>query len=433
MGLFRRPAAATIQYIVIGGILGAAGCNGASHVAPPIAGQQSDSVPRAGATQRSRAATSSFTSLYSFAGGTDGSNPQAGLISLNGVLYGTTASGGSAGGYGTVFSVTPSAQEEVLYRFGGPPNDGAFPSAELLSFNDALYGTTRGGGSGYCQFSNVSGCGTVFSVATSGQEEYLYSFRGGSLDDGEFPYAGVTARNGALFGTTQSGGSFGDGMVFAITVYGVEGSLYNFRGSPYDGAHPQAGLVLVGYGEFYGTTQLGGSARKKCRTLRGCGMVFMITPAGREGILYNFKGGHQAKGPIGSVVSVKGRLYGTTAFGGAGHNGTIFSVTTTGHERVLHSFQGGADGSNPAAGLIDVNGMLYGTTSAGGGSANCSGGCGTIFSVTTSGKERVLHSFSGMDGASPVGRLVAVGTVLYGTTSAGGASNLGTVFELSLK
>jgi uncharacterized repeat protein (TIGR03803 family) len=83
--------------------------------------------------------------------------------------------------------------------------------------------------------------------------------------------------------------------------------------------------------------------------------------------------------------------------------------------------------------LIEVKGTLYGTTSAGGGSSNCSGGCGTVFSVTTKGKEKVLHSFSGTDGAAPVGRLIQVGSALYGTTSAGGTSNLGTVFELSLK
>ena len=92
------------------------------------------------------------------------------------------------------------------------------------------------------------------------------------------------------------------------------------------------------------------------------------------------------------------------------------------------------DGLAPDAGLIDVKGTLYGTTTGGGGSSNCSGGCGTIFSIATSGKEKILHSFGGStDGATPIGRLTKMGSALYGTTSAGGASNNGSVFELSLQ
>jgi uncharacterized repeat protein (TIGR03803 family) len=322
------------QYIAIAGILAAAGCNGTSQVAPPIAGQQRASAPRADATQQSRAATASFTSLYSFAGGTDGANPAAGLTALNGALYGTTEHGGTTGGYGTVFAITPSAQEQVLYRFGGPPNDGAFPSAELVSLRYALYGTTRGGGSGSCLFSKLAGCGTVFSIGGSGQEEYLYSFKGGTID-GEFPYAGVTARNGALFGTTQGGGTFGRGMFYAITVYGAEGDEYNFRGAGYgDGAVPMASVFEYAYGEFAGTTQQGGTGQKHCGTFYGCGTVFAISAAGREGILYSFKGGRDAWGPIGSVILVNGRLYGAAQFGGAYRNGAVFSLTTAGHEKV---------------------------------------------------------------------------------------------------
>lgn len=415
-----------IESVAFAAIVAASGCNGGI--------PQSSALQLLPHTQRAEPG-STFASLYSFAGGSDGSNPAAGLTALNGVLYGTTAQGGSAGEYGTVFSIKPPSQEKIVYRFGGPPGDGQRPSGELSLLNGALYGTTAMGGSGGCATSGAYGCGTVFAVTPGGQQKYLYSFQGGSID-GAYPDAGVTVRNAALFGTTQSGGAFGYGMVFAITVYGEEGTLYNFLGSlDGDGAVPKASLFEFQYGVFYATTQQGGTPKRKCGAFTGCGTVYSITVGGREGALYSFKGGKDAWGPIGNLVAIKNRLFGAAEFGGAYRNGAVFSVTPppTVHEKVLYSFQGEADGAYPAAGLIDVNGTLYGTTSAGGGSANCSGGCGTIFSITRSGKEIVLHSFSGTDGASPVGRLIQVGSGLYGTTSAGGTSNLGTVFELSLK
>ena len=119
--------------------------------------------------------------LYAFKGGSDGANPLAGLINVNGTLYGTTAQGGDSGcrytgyppGCGTVFSVTTSGQETVLYRFTGFRGDGAAPIGGLLAVKGVLYGTADAGGS--C-FSSAGGCGTVFSITPRGVEKVLYKF-----------------------------------------------------------------------------------------------------------------------------------------------------------------------------------------------------------------------------------------------------------------
>jgi uncharacterized repeat protein (TIGR03803 family) len=147
--------------------------------------------------------------------------------------------------------------------------------------------------------------------------------------------------------------------------------------------------------------------------------------------LHSFNGA-DGKEPHGSLLDVKGTFYGTTPSGGKYGDGTVFSITTGGKENVLYSFGASAnDGEAPYAGLTDVNGTLYGTTSGGGGTS-CGGtvGCGTVFSVTTSGTEKVLHRFNGTDGASPLAGLIDVSGTLYGTTLEGGSNGGGTVFAL---
>lgn len=127
---------------------------------------------------------------------------------------------------------------------------------------------------------------------------------------------------------------------------------------------------------------------------------------------------------------MNGTLYGTTAGGGDAKAGTVFSISTDGAEKVLHSFANGADGAYPAAKSIDVRGKLYGTTQLGG-----SHNFGTIFSITTGGTEKVVHTFTGgHDGSFPTAGMTEVNGTLYGTTLTGGHSGplgVGTVFALT--
>jgi len=203
--------------------------------------------------------------------------------------------------------------------------------------------------------------------------------------------------------------------------------LYSFGSSGNaDGFTPQGGLLRDPAGNLYGTTYHGGARR--CGFGDGCGTVFRLDTTGREAVLYRFSRVSDGLYPLAGLVrDAAGNLYGTANQGGASNWGTVFKLDTTGSVTVLHSFTGGTDGSFPGAGLIwDAAGNLYGTTSAGGASNG-----GTVFKLDATGTETVLYSFTGMDGKNPVAGLVrdAAGN-LYGTTQLGGAFDLGTVFKL---
>jgi uncharacterized repeat protein (TIGR03803 family) len=296
--------------------------------------------------------------------------------------------------------------------------------------NDSFYGTTMYGGKGSaCTEGSVPGCGTVFKITSSGAESVLHSFKG--EPDGTSPRASLVAINGTLYGTTPQGGSNNKGAVFAITTAGAERVLYSFKGGA-DGEYPVAGLISM-KGALYGVTEKGGTG---CGSY-GCGTVFELTTSGKEQILYRFKGAKDGSSPSGSLIGVTNTLYGTTSTGGSGCAvkggcGTVFSVSTSGKERLLYSFRGdlgkGPDGAYPAAGLLVLNGTLYGSTQYGGAASCSSSGdtCGTVFAVSTSGAERVLHRFGDVpDGAWPIASLIDLNGLLYGTTTGGGDSKCG--------
>jgi uncharacterized repeat protein (TIGR03803 family) len=358
--------------------------------------------------------------LHTFGAGSDGVYPESTLIAVNGTFYGTTLQGG-AHNLGSVFKIGKSGTESVLHSFAGG-SDGAYPKEGLTDVNGTLYGTTDSGGGTGC--TSGSGCGTVFSITTSGKEHVLYRFKGGT--DGESPVASLTDVHGTLYGTTVGGGGVGCGSaggcgtVFKITTSGKERVLYSFKGGT-DGAQPYAGLTDVN-GTLYGATFAGGA--------NGAGTIIKITTSGVETVLYSFQGGSaDGESPYASLTDVNGTLYGTTQYGGANLDGTAFKVTTSGTEKVLHSFLGGAnDGAFPLGVLAYMNGALYGTTYYGG-----SSGDGVIFKMTTSGRDSVLYGFKGgSDGAYPYAGLTKVNLMFYGTTELGGSHARGTVFSLAL-
>jgi uncharacterized repeat protein (TIGR03803 family) len=371
-----------------------------------------------------RAAT--LDTLYSFAGGNDGDEPQAPLIADDkGNLYGTTSGGGAVcgGDYcGTVFELMPGGQEIQLYVFKGG-TDGITPTAGLLR-DDAgnFYGTTSlGGGSGGCSDGQTRGCGTVFTLAPDGTESVLYRFTGGV--DGSGP-AGtlVRDRHGNLFGTTMGGGAEGDGAVFKLAPDGTETVLHSFSNGG-DGGVPVGGLIADAKGRLYGTALNGGA--------NGQGVIFEIAPDGNETVLYNFCGKADCAdgaAPSGGLLLDKaGNLYGTAGAGGAKGWGVVFKLAPRGAESVVYSFKGGSDGIEPAGGVIaDAKGNLYGATYLGGAVDD-----GTLYAISPGGRERVLYTFDGgTDGTNPTAALLLVKNTLYGTTTLGGAHDLGNVFKI---
>ncbi|MGB6520103.1 MAG: choice-of-anchor tandem repeat GloVer-containing protein [Candidatus Cybelea sp.] len=357
-----------------------AGCGGSQTlVGAPGAMAQTPGGASALTASHLDAASASYKVLYRFR---RAAHPIAALINVNGTLYSTTygaIDGLGGGGYGTVYSITTSGAHKLLYRFRGGA-DGHNPHG-LVNVNGTLYGTTTFGGGYECNDSSGVGCGTVYSISTSGTEKALYAFKGSS--DGAFPRAGLIDVNGTLYGTTSEGGSgcnssgeeIGCGTVFSITASGQETVLYRFAGFP-DGIYPAASLIDVN-GTLYGTTIEGGSGCYSSHGLSGCGTVFAVTTSGRETVLHRFGSGDGVN-PVGGLIDVNGTLYGTTSEGGTYYDGTVYSISTSDGETVLYSFGGEpANGAVPEAPLLNVSGTLYGTAIYGG-----RNGHGTVFALT---------------------------------------------------
>jgi uncharacterized repeat protein (TIGR03803 family) len=196
--------------------------------------------------------------------------------------------------------------------------------------------------------------------------------------------------------------------------------LHNFAGS--DGSAPLAGLVMDAKQDLYGTASAGGEYNG--------GVVFKASRSGAQMVMHSFGSGTDGASPEGSlIIDSAGNLYGTTFAGGAAGAGTVFKISSNGKESILYSFAGSDDGANPVAGLaINASGNLYGTTSSGG-----TYNSGTVFEVSSTGQHTVLYSFGSIatDGTGPVaGVTLDPKGNLYGTASAGGSYGYGTVFEL---
>jgi uncharacterized repeat protein (TIGR03803 family) len=188
--------------------------------------------------------------VYSFAGNPDGSNPSAGLLKVGGTLFGTTIGGGSYN-LGAVFSLDPiKGTEAIVHSFGSQNEDGGYPYAGLIDVNGKLYGTTSVGGR--------SAHGTVFSIdLKTGSEKVAYSFCSkNGCADGDSPETRVLNVNGILYGTTYQGGTYNAGVVFSLNPNtGTEKVLHSFGGTY--GANPSDVVDLKG--KLYGTTSGGGT------------------------------------------------------------------------------------------------------------------------------------------------------------------------------
>jgi len=372
-----------------------------------------------------------FTTLVSFTGTNGpypGANPSAALVpGEDGNLYGTALNGGGANSNGTIFEVSADGSVFTnLYSFG-EGNNGANPLGALIFGSDGnLYGTTYNGG--------VSNSGTVFQFSTNGTYTVL-GLLGGT--NGAHPdTALVTGPNGSLYGATRYGGPYpkttfggtGYGVVFQITTNGTLLTPVVFDVT--NGAN-SAAMVPDPDGNFYGTTEWGGTLSL---LPYGFGTIYRFNPDGTFTNLYKFSSGDDGGFPVAALVRGNdGNFYGTTENGGTNQLGTVFSITPAGQFKSLYSFMSSSAGAYPDGALVQASdGNLYGTTYIGGDNQ-----FGTIFEITTNGNLTRLVSFTGTGGPSP-GANPQSGLVqgpdgnFYGTTSLGGANGLGTIFRLSV-
>jgi len=412
--------------------------------------------------------------IHTFTGGADGQYPNSALtLAPLGVLYGTTPGGGTACGTGygcgTVFEINPPGspngawRETVIYQFQGG-NDAAFPNQSklLLASDGSLYGVGLYGG--------TSGNGAVFHlVPTPGTpnwtETVIYNFTGGA--DGGDPQTDLVAdANGVLYGTTTAGGrgcgSTGCGTVFSLTPPATARgrwalkTLHSFAGGN-DGAVPISGVTFDPQGRLFGTTTQGGSTTA-CGGA-GCGVVFELTPpaaggkAWAETVIHKFVLGGYGETAFGSLyLDASGNLFGATSAGGTygcgtpplTGCGTTFLLSPPGPNqdgyvfKRLHDQTGGVDGSYPngdfAAG---PGGTLIGTTYGGG--YDCPVCAGTAFALvppspggTWSQVTKYLFKGPPTDGTGPGAGVTADGSGnFFGTTTAGGSTGLGVLFELT--
>ena len=365
-----------------------------------------------------------YVILHSFSSGAgEGYTPYGGLVEASdGNLYGTTVSGGSNGA-GTVYKITKAGAFSTLYNFGISTTDGANPYGDLIQAADgSLYGTTYNGGQAP---SGRSAGGTIFRVTLGGNLTTLYTFLsnsgGGVYPNGSSPQAGLLqASDGNLYGTTVYGGSIGAtnysvGTVFQLTLGATPTltTLHVFTSNP-DGAYPYYGsLVQAGDGKLYGTTQSGGTY--------GQGTVYRLALDGSGYKTLRSFSGSDGQYPYGGlVVATDGSLYGTTSSGGDNATGNVFRLTTGGLLTSLYPFSalvstGGpvttnADGASPQSSLIQgANGNLYGTATAGG-----TAGYGTLFTINV--QVPTVTGFSPTSGG-PGATVTISGTGFTGATA----------------
>lgn len=426
-----------------------AGCSRPSGLPPlPIASEPGSAATAVRAIREHRERV-----VYSFQGGNDGYAPNGPLSVVDGIFYGTTMYDGTGPcssyftmGCGAAFAFDSSKSvETVIQSFSdvqghhGP----AVPSSGLLSIQGLLYGTSTLGGDPHCGVHNT-GCGTAFAIDPSrGTSRILYDFSsgGGDLGDPSWSRSALTYLNGRLYGTTTPGTTTPlcrakCGFIYAIEVAsGQTRILYHFKGGE-DGYKPN-GLVAVG-GKLFGTTSLGGGVSGCQEGQGGCGTIFKFDPvSGRESIVYRFHPAPDGFYPLAAPIAVDDVLYGTTFSGGTGY-GTVYEMNVrTDKLRTLYRFPyEGPMGRLPVAALTAFNGKLYGVTTEGG-SPHCGGpyGCGAVFSLDQkSGSSESLHVFPGFpDAQDPSSALVEFNGLLYGTTSYGGAAQCtcGTIYAVT--
>lgn len=348
---------------------------------------------------RSAAGTWKEAVVFSFEGGADGWNPMARLaLGRNGVLYGTTVTGGHF--HGTVFALLPPSSpngrytERVLYSFKGG-TDGAVPTRGVTIASDgSLYGvTSSGGATGTGQCSTI-GCGIIFRLVPSGTqyvEIVVHRFTGGA--DGMLPSGGLVEFRNEFYGTTW-GGIHHYGTVFILSGSKVT-TIHAFRNT--DGSEPEQ-ITADADGNIYGATAYGGEDTRACSG-GGCGTLFRVAHAKSGYVfssIYQFNGsdGYSPRGAMEFKRSLYGTLTSNTYYGYTG--GTVYKLDLEGPAKgsltQIHQFDVPRQGLGPGGWSFGPgvhagpDGLLYGLTSGGGINACNFGkhviGCGVFYSIS---------------------------------------------------
>jgi uncharacterized repeat protein (TIGR03803 family) len=362
-------------------------------------------------------AASSFTTLYSFTGGSAGSYPASGVIASGETLYGTTG-----GGNGTVFSFdTSSSTLTTLHSFTGAP-DGAAPSSPPLLVGNTLYGATSSGG--------TNNLGAIYAIDTkSGKESILYSFTGGG--DGQNPAVDLSYSQGVLYGASQ-GGTNNNGYLFSInTQSGAETTLHTFGGA--EGSLPGTGLLLSSSGLFYGMTRRGGSGN--------VGTFYSYNPANNTTTaLYSLTGttNGYATGNLTEIASPYGdTIIGVTA-AGARSLGEVVVQEEGESPGPFYTWTGEGKIGFPVGSLVyptPGDFYVYGGTQ--GGTVPLRHGKvatygGSVFSINLGNEAmKVLYDFPLQNpGGAVKGGMALIGSKLYGVTSQFGTANEGSIFAV---
>ncbi|HKK39949.1 MAG TPA: choice-of-anchor tandem repeat GloVer-containing protein [Cryomorphaceae bacterium] len=401
-----------------------------------------------------------FSVIYHFAGADGGSSPKGGLVLADdGLLYGTAQFGGSLS-QGTIFSIDPIGNDfQVVYELNNTSSDGRYPVGRLIQTESGLL-------LGTCSEGGTSGTGTIFSCSTSGTFTRLHSLS--AAVNGGFPKTGLTdGGDGFFYGVTEFGAANGFGSLYRIQE---TGSFEKLRDMQYtaDGSNPVGGLTLLADGALLGSTSSGGANNfgtvfrydeavlEKIHDfslplggaepngiinsntdffgvtasggLYNTGVFYTSDLSGDRTKLYDFEGSVDGQNPNGEIVEVEnGTFYGTLRFGGPNSAGTVYSLTDNGDFELIHAFDGSSGGQFPYSGVVaHSDGSLYGTTINGG-----AFGDGIIYRITSEGTfEKLYDLFGFFDGGSPeAGLTEGPDGFLYGLTTEGGNFNGGTLFQ----
>jgi uncharacterized repeat protein (TIGR03803 family) len=342
-----------------------------------------------------------YTTLYTFQGGTDGSAPQGLAFGPDGSLYGATSFGGPAN-YGTIFKLSQGVKT-ILYSFLGGA-DGSLPNGDLLFDSQGnIYGTTQAGGG--C-------CGTVFRLSPAGVKTVLYQFTattGGNTISGV-----ISDAVGNLYGTTPVGGEYGVGTIYELALQKNGAYLYKtiYQMKP-KASTPYGKLTFDSAGNLYATTS------KNLYVYFGGIVGLTPTATGWKRTTYVWFARRYGRFLSGLVIDSQGNWYGTSS--GGANAGVAYEVTQNGEEfTVLQTFKPAQGCPSPPL-AMDSNGNLYGETYNGG-----KHGYGTIFQLTP---YKVLHNFDSTEPIPSWGLIPDTSGNLYGVTEGDGTKTFGSVYE----